>query len=442
MNIRFLRVSMSVIAFVIISSSTYSQSVKELNVDGLKVYFKQTQKQVISARLFVLGGTANYPSNQQGIEALALNVAVNGGTVSRNKTQFKTEAEKVGTTFGSSSALDYSEMDVTCVKPFWEKSWDLFSDAVMHPAFAENEFDLIRDQLVSDARQREENPDAFLNDTAMAFVFKGRGYERNPNGIAASITKFNVPDVRQYYKAIITKSKCFLVVVGNLSEDEVTSKVKATLANLPAGTAPKINAAVKITQGAQNIVDRDIATNYLVGIISAPPLTSSDGIPMLVAMNIINSHMFLEVRTRRGLSYAPHGSMITDAITSPISIVYASTDSPKKVIQVITDMLNDFKKNGFLQDELDNKKQEFLTNYLMGLETSESQSLAIGRWVVRGNVKGYEDFTAKVNAVTLKDLNRVVDQNTAAISWTYLGHKNEVDPSDFKQTTVYQNKPY
>ncbi len=78
----------------------------------------------------------------------------------------------------------------------------------------------------------------------------------------------------------------------------------------------------------------------------------------------------------------------------------------------------------------------------MGLETSESQSLAIGRWAVRGNVKGYEDFTAKVNAVTLADLNRVVDQNTNAIVWTYLGHKSDIQPTDFKQTTVYQNKPY
>ncbi len=104
--------------------------------------------------------------------------------------------------------------------------------------------------------------------------------------------------------------------------------------------------------------------------------------------------------------------------------------------------LDDIKKNGFTEDELKNKKQYFLTTYLMGLETSASQSLALGRWAVRGNAMMYDDFTNKVNAVTLKDLNRVVDQNTNAIVWTYLGHKTDIQPNDFKQTTTYKSKPY
>ncbi|MEO5675756.1 MAG: pitrilysin family protein [Chitinophagales bacterium] len=442
MRKKTLKSIITIASMLVISTASFSQTIKELNVDGFKVYFKPTSKQVISTRLFVPGGTSNYTGSQQGIEALALSVAMNGGTVSKNKTQFKTEAEKIGTSFGSSSSLDYSQMEMNCIKPFWEKSWDLFADAVMHPAFEANEFVLIKDQMVSDARQRESDPDAFLNDTAMSFVFKGRGYERNPNGSASSLERFTPDVTKQYYKNTITSGKCFLIVVGDLTEDEVISKVKATLAKLPAGTPAKMNANVTITQGTQNIVERDIATNYIIGLMTSPSMTSKDGIPMLVAMNIINSHMFVEVRTRRGLSYSPRSYVNTDAITSPYSAVYATSDSPKKVIEVITEMLNEFKKNGFSQDELANKKQEFLTTYLMGLETSASQSLAIGRWAVRGNVKGFEEFTTKVNAVTLKDLNRVVDQNTNAIVWTYLGHKNEIQPVDFKQTTVYQNKPY
>lgn len=431
-----------VLASLFPAGAQSQSTTRELNVEGLKVYFRKTPKQIISARLFVVGGTANYTLPQQGIDALALNVAMNGGTTSKNKTEFKTQAEKTGTNFGYSSSLDYSEMSMTCVKSFWDGSWALFADAIMNPAFDANEFDLLKQQMISEARQREENPDAFLTDTAKGFVFKGRGYQKNPKGTPASLEKLSVDLARQHYKGNINKGKCFLVVVGDLSEEEVIAKVKGSLSKLPPGQPAKMNPQVTVSQGTQNIVERDIATNYLVGIMPAPALTSNDGIPMMVAVNIIDNHMFLEVRTKRGLSYAPNSGLNTDAITSPYSLVYASTDSPKKVITVITDMLNDFKKNGFAQDELDNTKQEFLTTYLMQLETSESQSLALGRWAVRGNVKMYEDFTNRVNAVTLKDLNRVVDQNTNAIVWTYLGHKSDIQPGDFKQTTSYQNKPY
>src|SRR6185503_17134405 len=160
-------------------------------------------KNVISARLFVIGGTANYTLAQQGIEALALNTAMDGGTVSMDKNTFKTAAEKIGTFFGYSSDLDCSEMNMTCVKPMWEKSWALFADAILNPAFNADEFDLIKDQMVSNAKQSEANPDQFLTDTAMSFVFKGRGYEKNPNGTSYSLQKISVADAKQFYKNTI-----------------------------------------------------------------------------------------------------------------------------------------------------------------------------------------------------------------------------------------------
>src|SRR6185295_2593623 len=246
-----------ILALFIISSSSAQSTTKDFTVEGVHVLLRQNVKGVINARLFVIGGTANYTLPQQGIEALALNTAMNGGTVSLKKNDFKTAAEKIGTTFGYSSDLDYSEMNMTCVKPMWEKSWALFADAILNPAFNEDDFGLIRDQMVSDAKQSEADPDQFLTDTAMSFVFRGRGYEKNPNGTSSSLQKLTVEDAKKFYKNTINKSHCFLVVVGNLTQDEVTAKVKATLAKLPAGTTPVTNPRVQITQSQQNIVDRD-----------------------------------------------------------------------------------------------------------------------------------------------------------------------------------------
>ncbi|MBS1659176.1 MAG: insulinase family protein [Chitinophagales bacterium] len=418
------------------------KTIQEINVDGLKVYFRPSAKNIVSARLFVLGGTSNYSLDQQGIESLAFTTAMNGGTVSKSKTQFNTEAEKIGTSFGSSASLDYSEMNMTCLKSAWDQSWNMFADAIMNPRFAPDDFELFQQQMIAAAKQREADPDSYLQESAMSFVYKGRGYEKQPDGSAASLEKLTADLTKSYFKNTIGKARCILVVVGNLTQDDLTAKVKATLAKLPAGSSAKMNNPIKITQGKENVVERDIATNYLTGIFSTPQLTSPDGIPMMVAMDLIDDKLFVEIRTRRGLSYAPHGGLNTSAITSPYGQIYASTDSPKRVIQVMVNLLNGLKENGFAENELTNKKQEFLTTYYMGLQTSAQQSLAIGRWAIRGNVGMYEDFTNRVNAVTVKDLNRVVDQNTDAIVWTYLGHKQDVQTTDFLQTTKYKNKPY
>lgn len=445
MNIRlaFLQTAIAFVLLITSSLTTYAESgIKEINVDGLKVIIKSTPKDVISARLFIIGGTANYTLDKQGIESAALNAVLNGGTTNMSKTAFKTEAEKIGTNFDYSASLDYSQMSMTCIKPFWDKSWSLFADAILNPAFDQEEFNLIKDQMVSNAKQQEEDPDAALQRLADGFAFKGRNYEKDPDGTSESLSKLNAEVTKAYYKSTIGKARCFLVVVGNLPEADIIAKVKATLSKLPGGTSANPEPRYIITKGSENMVEREIATNYLCGIMSSAQLNSPDGIPMMMAMAIMYDRFFVELRTKRSLSYAPAAFINTNAITSPYSQIYISTDSPKKSIQVMVDLINEIKRDGFKPEELVNKKEGFLTRYLMGLETSAAQSMALGTWTVRGNWKMYDEYVERVNKTTLKDLNRVMDQNTNAIIWTYLGKKTDVSTADFKQTEVFKNKPY
>ena len=72
----------------------------EFVINGLKVILKPSAKEIFSVRFFIKGGTANYSKEQEGVEALALSVAVEGGTKKMSKTEFATALEKIGTTIG------------------------------------------------------------------------------------------------------------------------------------------------------------------------------------------------------------------------------------------------------------------------------------------------------------------------------------------------------
>ena len=87
----------------------------------------------MSVRFFIKGGTANYSKELEGVEALALSVAVEGGTKKMGKTEFATALEKIGTSIGSSTAYDYSEINMSCIKEFWDQSWNLFADVITSP---------------------------------------------------------------------------------------------------------------------------------------------------------------------------------------------------------------------------------------------------------------------------------------------------------------------
>lgn len=434
--------SFVLLLLALMTTGIMNAQTKEIMVDGLKVILKQTPKDVVSVRLFVRGGTANYTKEKQGVEALTMSLAVQGGTRTRDAVTFATEAEKIGAVLGGDASLEYSEISMTCVKMFWDKSWDLFTDAILNPSFDAKEFGLLKEQFVANAMSSISDPDQHLKNLALSNAFKGSQYERTPEGTPESLANVTLEDVKAHYKKVLGKQRCFLVVVGNISEEDLITKVKATLAKMPFGTAFKPSERTLITKPGTFVEDRDIATNYIRGMMSAPTRETSEGTVMQLGMSIMGSRFFLELRTKRSLSYAPAAFYSSGVLLNPYNTIYITTQDPKQSMQVMTDIINDIKKNGFLQEELDDKKQTFLTNYYMGQQTTSEQSLTLGMYEILSSWKLSESFPTDVNNTTLKELNRVFDKYTKAIQWTYLGKQEQVKQEDFKQTVEEKKKPY
>lgn len=432
-----------VLLFVaLLSTGIMAAQTKEITVDGLKIILKQTPKDVVSVRLFIKGGTDNYTKAKEGVDALTLSLAVQGGTRTRDAVTYATEAEKIGTALGADAQLEYSEISMTCVKMFWDKSWDLFADAILNPAFDAKEFGLIKEQFMANAMSSISDPDQHLKNLALRNAFKGTQYERIPDGSPEGIEGITLDDVKAHYKKILGKQRCFLVVVGNITEADLIAKVKATLAKMPFGTAYKPTPRTLITKGGIFIEDRDIATNYLRGMMSAPTRETAEGTVMQLGMSILGSRFFVELRTKRSLSYAPAAFYSGGVLLNPYNTIYITTQDPKQSIQVMTDIINEIKKNGFQQSELDDQKQMFLTQHYMGQQTTSEQSLTLGMYEIVGSWKLSEQFPVNVNNTTLSELNKVFDKYTKAIQWTYLGKQAQVKQEDFKQTVEEKKKPY
>jgi predicted Zn-dependent peptidase len=438
------KIFFAAILFTAVNFAAANTDLKTFTVDGIKVILKPTTKEVVSARLFIKGGTSNYAKSSEGIESLLLNMITEGGTTTKNKLVFSAAAEKIGTEFGSSTSYDFSELNMTCIKPFWNESWSLFSDAILNPAFSEEEFQLVQKQLVTASKQKQSSPDEHLRNIAMQHSFEGRNYAKLPEGSPESLQKITLNDLKNHYKKVIGKNHCYLVVVGNVTQEDITQKVKSSLAKLSFGTTVTVEPRKLITEPGIFIEDRDIATNYIRGLMSAPQMSHPDGLVMRMAMSVLRDRFFVELRTKRSLTYAPQASYAYLAITEPYNIIYASTQKPKEALEVMIDEINSVKSKGFLQSELDNEKQSFLTQYYLNLQTAADQSYNLGIAELWGNASIAEQFSEKLMAITLKDLNRVFDKYTNAIRWTYLGKKEQVLKEDFKQTKAVESKykPY
>lgn len=422
-------------AVLLWSNTTIAQSkgaVEEIMVDGFKVIYKPTTNNLVSVRLFVKGGTANYTKDKEGVENLALDVATNGGTAKYSKSDYNRQLDRMGSTITGTSGLDNANIAMSCILRNFDATWAIFDDVVNAPLFNEEEFKKQRDAMVSNVQQGKSDPDTYLNEMAMNDAFANLNYDKKTNGSEESLNKMTLDDVKSHYKKVMNKQQTFLVVVGKVDKVQLIEKVKKMVKSMPAGSYTMVKSTLlTINKSTLNPEERKMATNYIRGVMNGPAYGTSESYAMQIAFGIIADRLFDEIRTKRSLSYAP--SAFYQSNINPCTNVYVSTTDPDQAVQVIIDEIKKIKTVGFTDTEIQNQKSSYVTTYYMGLETNAAQSNGLGIAESKGTWKNYIDFISNINKVPAKEVNAVVKKYLEGIRWSYLGDLTKVKSDTFLQ---------
>jgi len=400
---------------VLLVAPVQAQETESFEVNGMKVILKPSKKQVISAKLFFKGGTENYGPEFQGVEMLTLRMLAEASSTNMSKDEFNTKLESTGTSISGNAGYDYGTLSLTCLTDYWDEAWPLFADVTCNPSWDEAEFEKIKSQMGANAEQSASDPDTHLRNSAMVNTFGDGPYSRIPDGTVESIANLELTSAQDYLKLVRRTDKAFLVVVGNVSKEDLMAK---------AGEL----SCVRRLPGEEN---REIATNYIRGLMGAPPIGGKEESAMRVAMSIMGDKMFEEVRTKRNLSYAPAAFFPSGVLKHPYTAMYVSTTKPNETITVMTDEFKRIRMEGFDPQDLINKKGEFLTQFYMGNETNSNQAESIGKYENVGSYKRLDSFMEEVNALTVEDLDAVFRKYATNVNWTYLGDTSLVDKDVF-----------
>ncbi|WP_118975423.1 M16 family metallopeptidase [Taibaiella koreensis] len=404
----------------------------EFDINGLKVIFRHADKYTVSATMFYKGGTANYTADQQGIESLALTAATSCGTKEMNKDAFRDLADKYNIEVGGTTGYDYGSISLSCAKPYFKEGWRLFSQAIISPVFEEKELAITRQQLISGIRQEEGDPDTKVGHMANENVFAGTRYAYRPAGTAESLAGLNKEAVsKYYYNTLLNKNRMFLVIVGDLDPNTLKQQLTNTFSQLPATPVQLPAPEATVLKGNNlKVENRPLATNYIIGILGAPPASDIKATYANdLAYQILAEKLFEEIRTKRNLSYAP--SAAARSRFKPSSIVYVTTTKPREAVEVMVNEVNKLRNNGFNEVDLRDAKAGFTTEYYMGNQSTAAIAAMVGDAEMKGNWKNAETMLTDLDAIPLETVQRVFNRYATGIRWNYLGDEKLADKEMF-----------
>ena len=277
----------------------------------------------------------------------------------------------------------------------------------------------------------EDTPDSFIQVLQSRVIYAGHPYLNDPRGTVNSLNTLTIEDVKKFHQEMMQTSRLLLVVVGDIEPQLLREKVEASFGKLPKGNyqaapVPQLS----FSEPTLAVTAREIPTNYVQGIFVAPTMTSPDISAMRIASSILQTRVFVEVRVRRNLSYAPDAFLGTQgANTGGISV---SAVDANQATKVMLDEITRLQQQPVSQDELKGTVQQFLTRYFLGQETNAAQAGELAQYeLIGGGWRNSFDVIDRLRSVTPEDVQRVSQKYMRNIQFIVLGNPNNIDRAIF-----------
>jgi zinc protease len=405
--------------------------VTEFEVNGLKVLVKRREgSQTVAAGLFIRGGVENISASNAGVEAFMLNVA-SEASANFPRDRMRKETARMGTLIGESVNYDYSALSMAATRANFDRSWEIFTDVALRPSFTKEDVTLVQSRILAGLQGENDEPDAYLQRLQDRAAYVGHPYLNRPEGTADNISRLTAEDLRAYHQKIMQTSRLLLVIVGDLDAAQLKTRIAASFAKLPRGDyKPQAPPPLSFTSSTVDVTSRELPTNYVQGLFTAPSITSPDIYPMRVASSLLRDRVFEEVRVKRNLSYAPDAFLRNQSAN--IGGLYVTAVDANQAVRVMLNEITRLQREPIGRDDINAVIAQFLTSYYIGEETNAAQAAELAQYeLIGGGWRNSLTFLEKLRAVTPADVQRVAQKYMRNIRFVVLGNPQQIDKNVF-----------
>lgn len=410
--------------------------------NGMKILL--AERKSIPVANFIMMIDAGYASDQfasPGTAGMAMNM-LDEGTKSMDALQLSDELQMLGATLNTGSNLDNSFVSLTALKANLDKSLNLFADVILNPSFPQKELDrLIKETVVGIQREKVRPFTMGLRvvpgliygkDHPYGNPFTGSGYE-------STITKLTRDDMVKFHQTWFKPNNATLVIVGDVSMNEIKPKLEKLFQNWKSGDFPKKE--IKKVAFQDNhmiyIMDRPGSQSSIIfGGEPAPPYGDKDNVAIELMNDILGgmftSRINMNLREDKHWSYGS-GSAIPSARGQRPYLFYGvvQTDKTKESINEMIKETTQFVGEKPATDVEVNR-------------VKEQNALSLpGSWETNGRVAGslinmvsynladdyYDTYAGKIKGLTtdeiIKAAKKVVKPNN--LIWVVVGDKSKIE---------------
>jgi zinc protease len=386
--------------------------------NGLQVLVVPHHEQPsVSFRLLIRAGAVHEPSDKPGVASFVSGL-LNQGTAAKSAQQIAAAIESAGGIVGVGSGNELSFINGAVIKDRTDFMLAMAAEMAQQPAFAAEEFERQRSQILSALRVSYDDPDYLANLVFDRLVFGFHPYGRPNEGTPESIARLTRDDLVAFHRAWFVPNNALLAIVGDLTADEGFAAAEKAFASWPRRDVPAVKPVEPPPPTRRLVViDRpgSAQTEIRVGHI-AVPRTHPDFVPIDLAIRILGgegaNRLFGVLRSDRGLTYGASAAFHTYRTSGDI---VAETDTRSNAtgesLRLMVDEFWRLQKEPVNPAELRGAQDFLAGNFPLTIETPGALAQQVLAHLFYGldpaEIEAYRD---QVERVAAADIQRVAKQ--------------------------------
>ena len=406
---------------------------------------------MVSFSAIVKTGSAADPAGREGLASVTAEL-LRKGTKNRTAQQFAADLDFIGGSFNAGASADFTSISAEFLTKDLARGLDLFADAVLHPAFSQNEVGKLLAQDIDGVRAAKDDPQAVLGLYYDAYLLSGYPYGRPQNGDENSLKNIQREAIAKFYETYYAPGNTILAVAGEFNAAEMREKLEEALGAWPAKTVPAVSipAAVPVKGKRLLLVDKPDATQTYFAIGN---LGTAANDPDRVAIRVVNtlfggrftSMLNQALRVDSGLSYGAGSGFDSRKTPGPFGIFsFTKNASTAQALDLAIQTLQKLHKEGVTAEQLASAKSYLKGQFPPTIETSGQ----LARRIATDEFYGFDDsevnqLEAKIDAVTPEMARQVIQKHFPLdnLVFVLIGKASAIGPAVLKYAEKQDARP-
>ena len=338
------------------------------------------------------------------------------GTRNRTSKQIASEIDNLGGQINAFTSKECTCYYVKLLDSHIDIGIDVLSDMILNSKFNEDDLDKERSVIIEELKMYEDSPEDLAYDLLTENIYKNDPLGMNIIGTEESLNRLNREKLLDYFNKYYVPNNSVIAISSNFNFDEIINKIEE---KFKVWKKRDVNVDIKKAEFKSCFLtkNKDIEQVNLAMSLEAVPIESDKEVYALAVINTvfggsISSRLFQKIREEKGLVYSIYSSQSLYRKCGELGIFASmSNEHLKEVYESIIEEIKIIKKYYLTDQEIKESKEQLKGSYILGLESTSSRMMSIGRALLLNNkVESTDDILKSIDNVDRETVKIVIDK--------------------------------